>query len=173
LAECNNCIYVHSLRSEKVVALKSCQVYVANEAIYVFPVSVSEFGIGLTCKPFFRLDRASSPIEMGRTVSEALTHSKEGIPHPRPEDLRSLEKEMVAFTGRKTWGTFARSVRGAADVGFDVDGKAMVIIPYARGERNSFVPVNERAVSCSPDEQTVGTHILSKIGPEGTDRLSF
>jgi hypothetical protein len=147
--------------------MRSCDVFFLEALAYVFTHATTERGAALSVGPYFRVPIEAAPAVLGETVLRALEASRDAIPHPG--DLRNITKDLLTFTGHRSWGLFARSVKAAVAVGLDQTD--VLVIPYTLGPKDSFLPIDSRSVRCRPDPDSVGQSIWAMCGPTGTDRL--
>jgi hypothetical protein len=147
--------------------MRSCDVFVSGFILYIFAHSNTVRGAALSMGPYLRVPSDSSPALVGANVLKALQASRDEVPHPG--DMSIVTKALLSFTGHRSWRAFARSVTAAAAVG--LDGDDAVLVPYGLGPRDSFIPIEDRAIRCPALPDHIGRHIETMLGPDGTERL--
>jgi hypothetical protein len=138
--------------------MKGCTVYFRDEAIYVLCQSETVFGIWISCEPMFKLSKNEASNTLGETVLKTLQFSQSKI--PQPDNLETVTKVFLKFTGFKNWRAFSKR---ASTVFVKYDGAQVEVTPYIADGRGNFEPLLEKVVKCPPNPEAVEELLYSKF----------
>ncbi|MDH2353953.1 hypothetical protein QCM80_25310 [Bradyrhizobium sp. SSUT112] len=108
--------------------------------------------------PVFDLE-ANNVLGLGEATLQALQLSKDGIPHPAPEEWSKLFDPILNAARVRSWNTFVRSTK---DVIVRFETNRVIYIPTRNlGPRDGFAPLPERERSSAPTVAETGTALLA------------
>ncbi len=129
--------------------MKRAGAYKREKKIYLNPESETTTGIWIGTSPRIIFDETEPPSIKGKYVREALSHSKEGLPHPK--DWDSLDQIFLKEVGAKSWGKFAKN---ALSCTIELEGDQLAFLPYKNSgpqDHYAFVPMKDREMTISID----------------------
>lgn len=150
MAEYSNCVSFYTM--------KACEVYVRDDAIYVFSESETVLGWGISSEPRMKLARNASPKVLGEAIVAALNASQKAV--PQPEDIRDVTNEVLSFTGFKTWKAFAKNARLFL---IAYDGTEVQIIPTVAAEGGAFDHLPDKAIKCGLIPEDIGQTLIDML----------
>jgi hypothetical protein len=124
---------------------RSAGVFSRSGRYFIYPDFKTTAGVYLDGEPVTILEH-SVPVEvLGKTISEALSRYRTGLPHPEaPSDFEKLRQPVLEAAGAKSWVTFSK---GALYCSISEEKKVMVLTPMrATRPPGAFEPVPEREV---------------------------
>jgi hypothetical protein len=137
--------------------VQHCEVYLRKSSIYVVSESLTEFGIGVSVGPMFKVE-TMLPKDVGEAVVAALNASRKGI--PAPSNLAVVQKELFRFTGAKSWGDLAKTSTFAS---VSREGSTVTATPHKVGEASAFVPEGPGIPCSSGSIEDVGRCVLKAL----------
>ena len=141
-----------------------CEIYLRKHTIFVISQSLSEFGIGVSIGPMFKVE-TNTPQSVGEAVIAALDASRSGI--SQPDDLGQIQKDLFRFTGTRSWSDL---VKTATYVGVTRVGHTVTIMPHRVGPSRAFVPEGNGIACQITDVEGIGLGVLNAL--KLSDRLS-
>ena len=139
--------------------MERCGVYFRNGSIYVETYSCDEFGIWVPDAKILNVERGSTR-GIGKNVITALNASRKGIPHPKPDDMKQLEKKLNQFMGAKSWAELEKTSKY---INLERDKLVTKIYPHRIGRGGGFEPYGP-AISCSStDPEEIGRGVLKAL----------
>ncbi|MGD9723221.1 MAG: contact-dependent growth inhibition system immunity protein [Pirellulales bacterium] len=143
--------------------MKRASAYLRTNGWFLSAVSRTTVGIGMDTPPRIKVEANASDATLGEAVLQALSGSREGVPHPDPKTADRSFDEMLDLAGVKSWAAFAKN---ALNVGTETDGEWLVIEPWKNeGAKRGFTQIANRNVrvraDASPSE--IGAALKSAI----------
>jgi hypothetical protein len=134
--------------------MKHAGAYLRQGSLVLYAVSKTTDGVLRGESPYVTLDASAPAEEKGAAVLDALSRSREGIPHPQQRE--GIEDDLLAAAGVKTWANFVKSTNG---VSIDLEGEQISFIPLKNeGARGGFVEfeVSKIQLDSRSSARTVG-----------------
>lgn len=142
--------------------MQLCEVYLRKGSVYVVSQSFTEFGIGVSVGPMFKVE-TKAPRDVGEAVVAALNASRSAI--SQPSNLGQVQKELFRFTGAKGWSDLAKT---ATYANATRDGSTVAVTPHKVGEGGAFVPDGPSIPCPTSSVEEIGRGVLKALKlPEG------
>lgn len=124
------------------------EVFRKNRKFFVASIGKTTAGVGISIPPFFSLDAAVKPEEIGGVLLKALAASRENLPHP--DDWDHSTRPFLDHVGAKSYSEFAR---GAVSCFVERRQEKFCFEPSEnKGASGGFVSRDGYAFSLSVDE---------------------
>lgn len=135
-----------------------CSVDITPKTIFVFTVHKSVPGFGVLDEPFFKVDRGSKAIEIGKTVLVSLSSSKQNL--ETTGQVKNFTAKVTAFTGYRSVRKFERD-----SINFSIrsDDSKVTIIPTNPRAKGGFLHDPSNSIICSMDPEEIGTALLRML----------
>ena len=137
-------------------------IYFREPDIVAHALHRTEDGVLVSGLPAFRLDRETSPSEVGRVVRVILSQSTAVIPHPT--ECEGFDKPVLAALSARSWRTITHAARLCT---IHDDDQSLAIIPARNGgetgSNRGFHELLARAVRIELDatDRDLGDAILA------------
>jgi hypothetical protein len=139
--------------------IKECGVYFFTDAIYVVAAARTIPGFCIDSEPIFRLERQSTPIELGEAIIAALNAFRLDVAPPDPRQTNT--GPLLQKTRMRSWKELERR---ALLVAASMDGDAVRVTPTARDyKRGGYDYRPNLARECALDAVDVGTTTLRAV----------
>lgn len=138
--------------------MKSCEIYVKNDEIYIICSSKTVPGFWISCEPMVKLSLSETAASLGKCIMEVINSSKQGV--PIPEKPSEVTKALLRFIGFKSWKALEKGV-----ILFLVryDGSKIKFIPTRVASTRGFEHLPDKSVICDFKEEKIGQTIINLI----------
>ena len=141
---------------------KSCGVHVRPESIFVFSSNRTDYG-NLSSIPAHRLDRKSTPSEIGAAVLAALADSKDIKGEVNLRQATEAYKTYLKSVGFRSLAAFTKSschlhVR---------EYSSKIVIHFWKQEGSAFLPSDRPELEVLPAAEALGLVIHSELSQVG------
>lgn len=136
--------------------MKTASALLIEEKVYVQAYSQTTTGIWIAFGPVFSCE-IDNVEELTRIVRAAFEFSRSGVPQPRKEDWKNIQRPILDAVGAKNWASLAKNARA---VGLECEECIIKMIPSYEYKNDGGYPLNDKAISCKVNDFKIGDNLV-------------
>jgi hypothetical protein len=113
--------------------------------LFLSSSSLTTDGVWIDSEPFCKIPAESDSKLIGDAIINAINSSRQGVPHPGPNQWSSVIAPLLALASAKSYGAFMKNSRCLV---FTLDGDTIKMIPSKNlGPKGGFEPLPADTIS--------------------------